>query len=1548
MWCNHDVVRRWLSSSLKRVAYRFPAVLVVLLVIGLMAQQVQAAPTAGTYVGLGPNNGNIYGKLDPSQTTETKHTGGTMKFQVASSSTIIPMFCTDLRNTVQNNDLYEYSGLLSNCKLVYLMRHYPPRLDTDPYPDGVAGSLTNKGEEMAARQSAVWHFSDGWIPRDTANKTSCQANYPSSAADRIACRAWEIINTINTIQEPCNVDNPVLKITPVTAVNPLGTDTGGNRYYQDYEVEVLQGSTPVAGKAVSLSIGAGEGSLDDLIDPLETFPTLSITVTTAANGKAMFRLYSPDSSVEVTSTITATAEGMKFPAGAVYINKTRSPGQKLILGEETTAPLSAEASALWVKGKIIILKFEDPNLNQVQDTGEPSLSGWTFKIKDPDGAITTVSTRFDGTISFPITKVGTYTITEILQIGWQNTTPLSQTVTVENIEGTYLISFGNVRLPVVILGKCEDLDGDGVCNYEDKNNNGKYDYGEPITEPRLEGWHLQLADASGATRPGYGGNTNSNGEWIVANDGSAGYLVAGNNYSSTETLKSGWQTSLSSLTIPILNLPPGPSGYWHPNYRPASIKACKWHDLNGDGQQDQNEPMLAGWKIYLAQNGMTTLEQVTSADGCVLFTNLRPGTYKLYEEERAGWTRTYPTELNEHLVTVYSGDEEVYLDIHEDWNLFGNTSTGSISGYKWLDADGNGMWGANESGVPGWTINLYKMSGGVYPANPTASTTTDSNGKYIFNGLEAGTYKVCEGMPAPGFGAYLQTFPLNNGCHEVTLDSTNSYHVGVQPGPLTATGVLLDGSTYQIDFKSLVNSTWTYTVKEISGKSLSHWNLILYTCATHVTDYAKPAGVTTIKESNYIKWELPDGFTSGDFWVTLDGSYPAGTINAAFKAGAQPDGVVEIFGPYCGSLPNFGNQSLSGLKVTKSVDWKGYTPDANQKFEICISGPGEPGTETCKDVSGFNLQTGSKDVLFDNLTPGNYKVYEKSSSPLPLSAWTIAGSDVVATVVSGQTAQKTITNTFKLGSLEVTKTVNWNGVTPDTTKEFEICIAGPSYPNGDCKKADYDGTVLSWTNLIPGSYTVSETNPGASWTVDISGSPAAVPANGGKATATVTNTHKRGSLEVTKTVNWNNITPDGSMAFIICIKGPSYPQGDCQTVSGFDQALGSKVVKWENLLPGTYSISETDPGPAWDVSANPYDVVVNAGAQASAGITNTRKVGGLTITKIVNWNGVSPDPLQSFIICVNPKQQSAPAGQMMNPGPGCKVFNLFTPAGAPGVYQQSLTWDDLVPGEYVITEPGVDTAIWTVVISQPTIVIVDNGSQQASVTNTRKLGSLKITKVVDWGEINPDTDEVFTICVTGPSIPDETAPGACQTTSPFPANGSQTLYWNNLIPGAYHFFEKKEDKTRYIWVTIYDPADGNLIVPADGGQASGTVLNITPNIPPTAVTLMYFKADQAGGMQVRLSWATATESNNLGFNLYRANVNDPSQKQLVAQVKSQVGNGSSGPYLYAVRDDVPAAGTWYYWLADVDDSSDENPNLAAAQVRVLALQFKIFLPGLMR
>jgi hypothetical protein len=120
---------------------------------------------------------------------------------------------------------------------------------------------------------------------------------------------------------------------------------------------------------------------------------------------------------------------------------------------------------------------------------------------------------------------------------------------------------------------------------------------------------------------------------------------------------------------------------------------------------------------------------------------------------------------------------------------------------------------------------------------------------------------------------------------------------------------------------------------------------------------------------------------------------------------------------------------------------------------------------------------------------------------------------------------------------------------------------------------------------------------------------------------------------------------------------------------------------------------------------------------------------------------------------------------------------------------------------------------------------------------------------------------------------------------------------------------------------------------------SGPVCN------PTAVELLYFRANRLSGQQVQLEWATALEVDNFGFNLYRANVNDQKQANLIHFTPSFDKGGSSGA-TYTYIDTVPEQGTWWYWLADVDMQGHET--LHTLVIAAVQYPYQIFLPHLIR
>ena len=88
-------------------------------------------------------------------------------------------------------------------------------------------------------------------------------------------------------------------------------------------------------------------------------------------------------------------------------------------------------------------------------------------------------------------------------------------------------------------------------------------------------------------------------------------------------------------------------------------------------------------------------------------------------------------------------------------------------------------------------------------------------------------------------------------------------------------------------------------------------------------------------------------------------------------------------------------------------------------------------------------------ILLENVPLGTYTVTENAAP----AGYEADPNPQIAEVDPGATDTLQFTNTLKLGVLEVTVVVDWNGVPPDNTKMFDIIIAGPSYPDNDGKSS---------------------------------------------------------------------------------------------------------------------------------------------------------------------------------------------------------------------------------------------------------------------------------------------------------------------------------------------------------------------------------------------------------------------------------------------------------------------------------------------------------------
>ncbi|MEM1323877.1 MAG: SdrD B-like domain-containing protein, partial [Bacteroidota bacterium] len=177
-----------------------------------------------------------------------------------------------------------------------------------------------------------------------------------------------------------------------------------------------------------------------------------------------------------------------------------------------------------------------------------------------------------------------------------------------------------------------------------------------------------------------------------------------------------------------------------------------WEDLNGNGQQDSDEPGIESVKVQLigtdfCGNGVN-MTQFTDANGSYLFSNLTPGTYKTIfsqlpgayftTKEKEGTDPSIDSDVNpisgmSDLRVYGGGEKDTTLDA-------GYIRFASVGDFVWEDLNGDGIKDFNEPGIPNVTVELSGEDGTGEMVSQIKQT--NAQGLYYFDGLRPGTYKL--------------------------------------------------------------------------------------------------------------------------------------------------------------------------------------------------------------------------------------------------------------------------------------------------------------------------------------------------------------------------------------------------------------------------------------------------------------------------------------------------------------------------------------------------------------------------------------------------------------------------------------------------------------------------------------------------------------------------------------------------------------------------------------------------------------------------------------
>ncbi|MCE5190539.1 MAG: DUF11 domain-containing protein [Actinomycetia bacterium] len=271
--------------------------------------------------------------------------------------------------------------------------------------------------------------------------------------------------------------------------------------------------------------------------------------------------------------------------------------------------------------------------------------------------------------------------------------------------------------------------------YRDLDNNGVWNEGEPA----LQGWTIQLFKSepivvgiSAAVIPAAWTLVD---EMVTGSDGSYhfGGLAPGV-YRVQEVQQPGWSMTASPSDIPVSS----ETVVTDADFGNHQIIYNKTFELTYAGA-----PEGTTFSAAFAVNGEP---MDVALDGTGPFTATLPVVYP-WEIGPVTW---YAHLGSETFVLGETAGETLEGDVTNSF-----TYTASMSGFKFSDDDGNGIWNApGEVGLPGWTIGLYRQSGdqvapSALPAPEAgyvlaASTVTGADGSYMFSGLLPGTYYVAE------------------------------------------------------------------------------------------------------------------------------------------------------------------------------------------------------------------------------------------------------------------------------------------------------------------------------------------------------------------------------------------------------------------------------------------------------------------------------------------------------------------------------------------------------------------------------------------------------------------------------------------------------------------------------------------------------------------------------------------------------------------------------------------------------------------------------------
>ncbi len=418
----------------------------------------------------------------------------------------------------------------------------------------------------------------------------------------------------------------------------------------------------------------------------------------------------------------------------------------------------------------------------------------------------------------------------------------------------------------------------------------------------------------------------------------------------------------------------------------------------------------------------------------------------------------------------------------------GVACTGAIGDFVWNDVNQNGIQDSGELGIPGVTVQLFINGDNT---TPFATTTTDVNGVYMFNGLCANTYTVV--VPSQAALTGYQASPTFVGGNPAADSNSNPYTVTLAT----------DASTdITIDFGYFVPNPQLRVVKTpdmgaFSPGGQASFNIVV----------SNPGGSPA--NNVHLSDQLPAA--GGLTWMTA-----STTQGNCLLSGSQLE--CELL-----TIP-------AGGSVTVTVTSTPQTPASACQFQLNARAIATSGNLTAEDSGSLNCAG----TVLTTSTP-SLTVVSGTSVTLTVTETNVGGSTITGVSVTGTGCSTWTGGATILGpgastqfqcTFTPTTTTNWTAQghgtdttgnpVPDTNESTGGVVTVVQPPSATCVEiVAFAGTpitpvTMTGTGGTGGPYTFSATGLPAGLTMSSTGTISGTPSVTGAFTYTVTVTDNAG------------------------------------------------------------------------------------------------------------------------------------------------------------------------------------------------------------------------------------------------------------------------------------------------------------------------------------------------------------------------------------------------------------------------------------------------------